>query len=107
MGFRAFTIVEKGATMAHLIKNKKKLLNRIRRIQGQANAIERLLNEDHHDCANMLHTLAACRGAINSLMGLVIEGHIDSHLLDPSKKPTVEQKEAAQELIDVFNSYLK
>lgn len=93
--------------MGHLIKDKKKLLNRIHRIQGQISAIERLLNEDHHDCANMLHALAACRGAIHSLTGLVIEGHINSHLFDPNKKPTKDQKEAAQELIDVFNSYLK
>ena len=93
--------------MGHLIRDKKKLMNRVRRIQGQVSAIERLLEEDHHDCANILQTIAACRGAINGLMAEVMEGHIRSHLIDPSKNPTSDQEEAAEELIDVLNTYLK
>ncbi len=93
--------------MAHLIKDKKKLLNRIRRIQGQVAGIQRLLEEDHHDCANMLQTIAACRGAISGLMNEVIEGHIRSHIIDPEQNPTPAQEEAAEELIEVLSSYLK
>jgi DNA-binding FrmR family transcriptional regulator len=65
------------------------------------------LNEDHHDCANVLQTIAACRGAINGLMAQVIEGHIRFHLLDPKQRPTLVQSKAAQELVNVLNSYLK
>jgi DNA-binding FrmR family transcriptional regulator len=92
--------------MAHLIRDKKKLLNRVRRLRGQLNAIERELEEER-DCTETLQTIAACRGAINGLMAQVLEGHIRFHVVDPDKKPTSEQARATQELIDVIKAYLK
>ena len=59
--------------MAHTVRDKNKLLNRVRRIRGQVDAIERALAEEQ-DCSDLLRTIAACRGAINGLMGEVIEG---------------------------------
>ncbi len=93
--------------MAHTAKDKKKLLNRVRRIRGQVDAIERLLDEETEDCASVLQTIASCRGAINGLMAEVIEGHIRFHVIDPNHKPTLEQTGAAEELIDVVKTYLK
>lgn len=93
--------------MAHTTKDKKKLLNRVRRIRGQIDAIERLLDEGTEDCALVLQTIASCRGAINGLMAEVIEGHIRFHIINPEHKPTSEQTEAAKELIEVVNTYLK
>jgi len=92
--------------MAHTIRDKKKLLHRISRIRGQVNAIEKALEEEK-DCSTVSLTLAACRGAINSLMANLLEGHVLFHVLDPGRKPTTEQTEAAQELVDVIKTYLK
>lgn len=92
--------------MAHTIRDKKKLLNRVRRIQGQLDAVATAL-EHEQDCAKTLMTIAACRGAINSLMAEVIEGHIRYHVVDPDQHPTSEKAKAAQELMDVVNAYLK
>jgi DNA-binding FrmR family transcriptional regulator len=92
--------------MSHLIRDKKKLLNRVRRIRGQLNAIERELEEDR-DCTSTLQTIAACRGAMNGLMARVLEGHIRFHVVDPKKKPTSQQAEATDELIDVIRTYLR
>ncbi|MGH9775606.1 MAG: metal/formaldehyde-sensitive transcriptional repressor [Candidatus Acidiferrales bacterium] len=92
--------------MAHIIRDKKKLLNRVQRIRGQLNAIEKAVDEGH-DCSVVLQTIAACRGAINGLMAEVVEGHIRYHIVDPDQKPASEQAHAAQELIDVVNAYLK
>ena len=92
--------------MSHLIRDKKKLLNRVRRIRGQLNAIERDLEEER-DCTSTLQTIAACRGAMNGLMAQVLEGHIRFHVVDPDKKPTSEQARATQELIDVIRTYLR
>lgn len=92
--------------MAHLIKDKKKLLNRTRRIRGQVDAIEKALTEEQ-DCGRILQTIAACRGAIDSLMSEVFEGHIRMHILDPVGKPSSEQTKAAQELIRAAKSYLR
>lgn len=92
--------------MAHTLKDKPKLLQRVRRIRGQVEAIERLLNEEQ-DSSQVLQTIAACRGAMNGLMLAVLEGHLRYHVLDPKRKITVQQSEAAEELIDLIGSYLK
>ena len=52
--------------MAHTIRDKKKLLNRVRRISGQVRAIERAL-EDEQDCDDLLQTIAACRVSVNNV----------------------------------------
>lgn len=94
--------------MAHLIRDKRKLLNRLARIRGQIDAIERAIREEEEEsCGSVLQTIAACRGAMNGLMAEVIEGHVRSHLLDPDRRPTTKQAAAAQELLDVIHSYLK
>ena len=92
--------------MAHLIRDRKKLLHRVRRIRGQIDAVERAL-EQGQDCSPILMIIAACRGAINSLMAEVIEGHIRYHVVDPDRHPTTEKAKAAQELIDVARTYLR
>jgi DNA-binding FrmR family transcriptional regulator len=92
--------------MAHTIRDKKKLLNRVNRIGGQVEAIRRALEEEQ-DCTDLLRTIAACRGAINGLMAEVIEGHIRFHIVDPDEKPTSDKAKAAQELMDVVSTYLK
>jgi FrmR/RcnR family transcriptional regulator, repressor of frmRAB operon len=92
--------------MAHVIRDKKKLLNRVRRIRGQVDAVERAL-EAEADCSDILHTIAACRGAINGLMTEVLEGHIRFHLVDPDRRPTSAEAIAAQELIDVIKQYVR
>ncbi|MGI9034480.1 MAG: metal/formaldehyde-sensitive transcriptional repressor [Pyrinomonadaceae bacterium] len=93
--------------MAHTQKDKKKLLNRVRRIRGQIDAIERLLEAESEGCTSILQLIASCRGAINGLMAEVIEGHIRFHVISPVHQPKPEQIEAAQELIEVVNTYLK
>jgi FrmR/RcnR family transcriptional regulator, repressor of frmRAB operon len=92
--------------MAHTIRDKTKLLNRIRRIRGQIDAVAKAL-EREEDCSAILMTIAACRGAINGLMAEIIEGHIRFHVVDPDRQPTTEKAKAAQELIEVIKAYLK
>ena len=92
--------------MAHTVRDKRKLLMRVRRIRGQIDALERLLEADA-DCSKTLHLTVACRGAINSLMTEILEGHIRFHVVNPEDQPTSTQLEAAEEVIDVVRSYLK
>jgi DNA-binding FrmR family transcriptional regulator len=52
--------------------------------------------------------MSAARGAMNSLMAELLEGHIRSHVLISGKqKPTSAQAVAADEVIDMVKSYLK
>jgi DNA-binding FrmR family transcriptional regulator len=92
--------------MAHTLDEKKKLLNRVRRIRGQVEAVERAL-DDEAECSAILHNISACRGAMDALMAEVIEGHIRFHVLDPGKGPTDEQAQAAEDLIDALRAYLR
>lgn len=92
--------------MAHISQDRKKLLNRVRRIRGQLQAIEKMIDEDT-DCTTTLQTIAACRGAINGLMVEVLEGHIRQHVVNPQAKPNSERTRATQELIDVIRTYLR
>ena len=92
--------------MGHTIREKTKLLHRVRRIRGQLNAVERALLAEHA-CSTVLLTVAACRGALDSLMAEIIEDHIQLHILDPGQKATAEQKRAAKEIISIVRRYLK
>ncbi len=96
----------KEGAVAHTIRDKEKLLNRVRRIRGQLDGVERLLVKEA-DCSAILQTIAACRGAVNGLMAEVIEGHVRFHVLDPDRQPTSSRSRAAKELIDVVKAYLK
>ena len=91
--------------MAHTTRDKEKLLIRVRRIRGQAEAIERALKEEQ-ECGDLLQLVAACRGALNGLMAELLEGLI-RHVLDQNKGKDSPQLVAAEELIDVVRTYLK
>jgi len=93
-------------TMAHTALYKQKLLTRIKKIRGQLNGVEKAIDEGH-DCGEVLLTLASCRGAMNSLMAEIMEGHVRHHVLPQESQPTAEMSQAADELIEVINRYLK
>ena len=92
------------ATLSHTTKDKKKMLSRIRRIKGQAIAIERAVEGDG-DCEDILQLVASCRGALNGLMAELIEGHLRFHVLSPGQKTLPSQLKAAEELISVVKRY--
>ena len=92
--------------MAHTIRDKAKLLARVRRVRGQIEAVERAL-EAEKGCADVLQLVVAARGAMNSLMAEIIEGHIRMHVVDPARERNGERARGAEELIDVVKAYLR
>jgi DNA-binding FrmR family transcriptional regulator len=91
--------------MTHTVREKMKLINRVRRIRGQIDGVERMLEEEK-GCSEVMQVIAGVRGAINGLMGEVIEDHIKMHLAAPELTQQ-ERDEGAAELIDVIRAYLK
>lgn len=91
--------------MAHTITGKKKLLARIRRIQGQASALERAVDQESA-CLDVLQQIAAIRGAVNGLMAEVLEGHVREHLADPALDAAARAAEA-DVLVAALRSYLR
>src|SRR6185437_7064003 len=53
--------------MTHAVHEKQKLLNRVRRLRGQVDAIERAL-EAEDSCTQVMRLLTAARGAMNGMM---------------------------------------
>jgi len=92
--------------MAHTIRDKKRLLNRVRRVRGQIEAVERLL-ENESECEEILQQIAACRGAINGLMSEVLEGHIRFHLVERHHENKSRKSNAVEDVISIAKSYLK
>jgi DNA-binding FrmR family transcriptional regulator len=90
----------------HTIREKKKLLARVRRMKGQLEAIERAL-ENEAGCEQVLQLIAGVRGAMAGLMAEVVEDHIRTHLVDAKKHPRALNTEAADQLMDVVRTYLK
>ncbi len=92
--------------MAHTVRDKDKLLKRVKRAIGQVEAVKRAL-EDEDDCGDIMRLISAARGAMNSLMAEVVEGHIREHMVDPDRRPTSSEARAAQQLIDVVKGYVR
>ncbi|HEY6326182.1 MAG TPA: metal/formaldehyde-sensitive transcriptional repressor [Candidatus Cybelea sp.] len=89
--------------MSHTIAKKGQLLNRVRRIRGQIEGVERAL-EAEEGCTVVLQRIAAARGAMNALMSEVLEEHVLTHVLTSRSRVHVT---AAEELVEVVKTYLK
>jgi FrmR/RcnR family transcriptional regulator, repressor of frmRAB operon len=92
--------------MLETIREKTKMIHRVRRIRGQAEAIERAL-EQEMSCSDLLRLIASTRGAINGLMAEVLEDYIRTHVVDPLQESNAAEAAAAEELIEVVQCYLK
>ncbi|MCU4630398.1 metal/formaldehyde-sensitive transcriptional repressor [Acinetobacter variabilis] len=66
--------------MSH-VHDDKKILNRVRRLQGQMNAVEQSLLNPEAGCIQVLQQVAAVKGAINGLMNELIETHLREHVI--------------------------
>jgi DNA-binding FrmR family transcriptional regulator len=96
----------RGPSVSHTISEKGKLLNRVSRLRGQIEAVERAL-EQEVDCTEILQLIASARGAMNGLMAEVLEDHIRMHVVDPAHETDSDKARGAEELIGVVRSYLK
>ena len=82
------------------------MLNRVKRIRGQMESVERHLAADESGLRGpILMLLAAVRGGINGLMAEVLEDHIRLHLLKDGHAPLTP--ELGEDLIDLVRAYLK
>jgi FrmR/RcnR family transcriptional regulator, repressor of frmRAB operon len=90
----------------HVAREKAKLLNRLRRLRGQVEAIERAVGADE-ECANVLQQATSCRGALDGFIAEVIEDHIREHMVGDRVSAADPRVAAAEELIEIVHAYLK
>ena len=88
--------------MPHTAEDKQRAITRLRRIRGQAEALERSI-EGGADCGPVLQQLAAMRGAVHGLMADLLDSHVRETL---AEKPAPSQA-AIDETLALLRSYLK
>jgi len=96
--------------MPHSPEDKKRALTRLRRIRGQAEALERAVDAGT-ECAALLQQIAALRGAANGLMAEVLESHFretfgqarETIVRDAATDPDAE----IDQIMQILRTYLK
>ena len=58
--------------LSHLHEDKK-ILNRVKRLQGQVNAVELSITHPNASCIDVLQQVAAIKGAVNGLMNVLAQ----------------------------------
>ena len=92
--------------MAHVVEEKQKLLNRVRRLRGQIDALERALEADE-SCNEVMRLLSAARGAVNAIMAEVVQDHVRMHVIAQERKPTRAEQQSLEDLLDVLRTYIR
>ncbi|MBB5687650.1 metal/formaldehyde-sensitive transcriptional repressor [Sphingobium boeckii] len=87
----------------HAIRDKDRLLARVKRIAGQVAAIERALSEEA-DCSLTLQQVAAARGAISGLMEEIMAQHLREHVAGPDLADA-DRAARAEEVIALLHRY--
>src|SRR5258708_40304324 len=79
------------------LRDKRGLVNRVRTLRGQVDAIERALDGEAI-CSDLLQRITAARGAINGWMAEGLEGHVRDYLLPPDIEAGSREVQSAEEL---------
>ena len=90
--------------MSHTVREKARLLARVRRMKGQMEAVERAL-EAETPCGQILQQLASIRGALSGLTGEVMEDHLREHVLEAENEK--ERAIAVDELAEALRTYIR
>jgi DNA-binding FrmR family transcriptional regulator len=92
--------------VAQASEEKTKLLQRVRRLRGQVEAIERAL-EAEAECPELMQLAVSVRGAASSLIAELLEAHIREQISDPAHDRDRDRARAAKQLIEVLHAYIK
>ncbi|WP_425059887.1 Copper-sensing transcriptional repressor CsoR [Sporomusa carbonis] len=89
-----------------MLNNREKtdIQKRLRRIGGQINGIEKMVDEGRY-CVDILQQIMAARAALNQVALIMIESHTKSCVVNAIKENRTE--EAIDELIGVLSKFTK
>jgi DNA-binding FrmR family transcriptional regulator len=82
--------------------NKPKLLNRLKRIEGQVRGVARMIEEDRY-CIDVMTQLRAVRAALSRVESELLKGHLE-HCIESAivRGDKTEQRQKAAELIELL-----
>lgn len=85
-------------------EDKKRLVQRLRRVEGQVRGIQRMIEEEK-DCMDILVQVAAARAALDKVGLGIFEGHSRSCILRAVQDEQGEQ--AIDELMGIMTKFMK
>lgn len=71
-------------------ERKKKILRRLRILEGQVRGVQRMVEEDKY-CVDILCQTSAIREAISSIEDALLENHLSTHVIEQIKSGKTEQ----------------
>lgn len=96
--------------MPYTPEEKSKAIARLRRIRGQAEALERAV-EAGTECGPLLQQIVAMRGATNGLIAEVLESHLQATFgrgSEPaSGRGAIDADSEIERVMKIFRTYLK
>jgi CsoR family transcriptional regulator, copper-sensing transcriptional repressor len=86
-------------------ETKVKVLGRLRRIEGQVQGIQRMVEEEKY-CVDILLQLTAVEGAVEQVQRLLLGRHIESCVADAIRSgSTRDRQKKVDELLEVFSRF--
>jgi len=83
-------------------QTKAKLLGRLRRLQGQVQGIQRMVEEDK-PCADIVLQLAAVRGAALEVSRLLLREHVEAAVAEAFRSGSArERQKKMDEVLEAF-----
>ncbi|MBS2023058.1 MAG: metal-sensitive transcriptional regulator [Deltaproteobacteria bacterium] len=86
-------------------ETKKAVRARLRRIAGQVQAVERMVDEDRY-CIDLMHQLAAVQAAIGKVGEVILRSHVQTCVTDAIRSGDEREcRRKVEELVSVFGRY--
>jgi DNA-binding FrmR family transcriptional regulator len=86
-------------------ETKAKARGRLRRIEGQVQGLQRMLDNDAY-CVDILLQISAVQGALEQVQKLLLGRHIESCVADALRSGSKsERQQKVEELLDVFSRF--
>ena len=86
-------------------ETKKKVIARLRRVEGQTAALRRMVESDNY-CVDVLLQISAAQGALGRVGQIVLGSHVQTCVSQAFDRGDEEEKTAkVEELMDVFARY--
>jgi DNA-binding FrmR family transcriptional regulator len=83
-------------------ETKAKVLGRLRRIEGQVQGLQRMVDNEAY-CVDILMQIAAVQGALQQVEKLLLGRHVESCVADAMRSGSRgERQQKIDELLDVF-----
>jgi DNA-binding FrmR family transcriptional regulator len=75
--------------------DKKDILNRLKRAEGQLRGIQKMIEEEQ-ECIDIVTQLTAVRSSINRTIGIVIGNKINQVIEEPVQDPELQEEKLAK-----------